>query len=81
MEVGLHGNEERMLWLDVSEDPALSRICIAPKEIFELPAEYEDERLANGEALKDVFFLVIVCCICGIVDSGTFFRNIFVRYC
>jgi hypothetical protein len=38
-----------VLWLDVSDEPALSRICIAPRDIFELPVEYEDDRLANGE--------------------------------
>ncbi len=40
---------EKVLWLDTSEDPALSRLCLAPREIFELPVEYEDERLAHGK--------------------------------
>jgi hypothetical protein len=39
---------QTVLWLDVSEDPALSRVCVAPRDIFELPVEYEDDRLANG---------------------------------
>jgi hypothetical protein len=40
---------EYVLWLDVCEEMALSRLCLATREIFELPAaDYEDERLANG---------------------------------
>ena len=39
---------EMILWLDISDEEALSRICIAPKEIFDLSPEYEDDRLANG---------------------------------
>ena len=36
------------MWLDSSEDPALSRLCMAEKEVFDLPIKYEDYRLANG---------------------------------
>eukprot|EP01040_Poterioochromonas_malhamensis_P005636 gene5634-6056_t len=43
-----------MLWLDVCEEPSLSRICLAPKKIFALPKAYEDERLANGIFLSDI---------------------------
>lgn len=41
-------SQSSILWLDVCEDPTLSRLCVAPKEIFSLPLEQEDDRLANG---------------------------------
>jgi hypothetical protein len=47
-------NEPFVLWLDICEEPALSRICLAPREIYSLPKEYEDERLANGIFLSDI---------------------------
>lgn len=43
-----------VLWLDVCEEPGLSRICLAPRSIFELTKDYEDERLANGIFLSDI---------------------------
>lgn len=46
--------DEQVLWLDVCEDPALSRICIASKVVFEMPKQYEDLRLANGIFLSDI---------------------------
>ncbi len=45
---------EQVMWLDVSEDPALSRLCVAPRDVFDLSPDYEDERLANGEIFKVV---------------------------
>lgn len=50
----LKKNCHSILWLDVCEEPGLSRLCIAPKEIFELPKEFEDERLAYGVFLSDI---------------------------
>lgn len=45
-----------VLWLDVCEEPGLSRLCLAPKSVFALPAVdiYEDARLANGIFLSDI---------------------------
>jgi len=43
-----------VLWLDICEEPGLSRICLAPRSIFELSKDYEDERLANGIFLSDI---------------------------
>lgn len=43
-----------MLWLDVCEEPGLSRLCLAPREVYNLPRVYEDERLANGIFLSDI---------------------------
>lgn len=45
-----------VLWLDPCEEPGLSRLCLAPRSVFDLPAidVYEDARLANGVFLSDV---------------------------
>lgn len=45
---------ELVLWLDVSEEPALSRLCIATIDVFNSPRSNEDERLANGIFLSDI---------------------------
>jgi len=47
-------SHDQVMWLDVSENPALSRLCVAPRNIFDLSPDYEDERLANGIFLSDV---------------------------
>lgn len=59
MDINLPMNRKKnsgicVLWLDVCEEPGLSRLCIAPKQIFELPKEYEDERMAYGVFLSDI---------------------------
>lgn len=41
--------EEFVLWLDICDESALSRLCIAPRSVFELPRECEDERLSTGK--------------------------------
>lgn len=41
--------ENWVVWIDICDEPALSRLCVAPKNIFALPVNCEDERLANGE--------------------------------
>lgn len=46
--------EVYVLWLDVCEEPALSRVCLAPRSVFELPKEHEDERLSNGIFVSDI---------------------------
>eukprot|EP01038_Epipyxis_sp_PR26KG_P016196 gene16196-22030_t len=46
--------DEYVLWIDVCEDPALSRICVNTREVFELPRECEDERLAYGVFVSDI---------------------------
>ena len=43
-----------VLWLDVCEEPGLTRLCLAPRSVFELSKDYEDERLANGIFLSDI---------------------------
>jgi hypothetical protein len=43
-----------ILWLDVCDEPGLSRLCLAPKSVFELPKECEDERLSVGLFLSDI---------------------------
>jgi hypothetical protein len=48
------GQQPFVLWLDICDEPALSRICLAPRDVFSLPKEYEDERLANGIFLSDI---------------------------
>lgn len=59
--------EEHVLWLDIcADDPALSRVCIATREVFELPVEFEDERLANGRFIVIQFslsfsYLLLIC--------------------
>jgi hypothetical protein len=45
---------ELVLWLDVSEEPALSRLCIATIDVFNSPRSNEDDRLANGIFLSDI---------------------------
>lgn len=37
-----------IFWIDPSDEQALFRICFAPKDVFDLPREFEDDRLANG---------------------------------
>lgn len=42
------------MWLDMCDDMSLSRLCVASREVFELPKDCEDERLANGIFLSDI---------------------------
>jgi hypothetical protein len=47
--------EVHILWLDVcAEEPGLSRLCLAPRSVFELPKECEDERLSVGVFVSDI---------------------------
>lgn len=46
--------EIQVLWIDVCEEPALSRVCVAPRSKFELPKKFEDERLTHGIYLSDI---------------------------
>ena len=40
---------EYVLWLDSSEELALSRVCVAERSVFNLkPQLFEDYRLENG---------------------------------
>lgn len=57
--------EEMVMWLDIcATDPSLSRLCVAPRRVFELPKHCEDERLTNGmrtPSMRTLDFTRIVC--------------------
>lgn len=63
------------MWLDICEEMALSRLCVATREVFELPAQdYEDERLANGEfehwimSFETLLYVTLFSICCALTD-------------
>lgn len=54
-----NNSTEQVLWLDLSEEPALTRLCVAPKDIYYLPSEWEDRRLSNGNQSMRITVMVI----------------------